>query len=227
MGDALAEAIAGDLFEIGPGEAAVADLRSSLGLDSGYLSRLLRQVESDGPITVTADNDNPYARRWFVKDLGQAGAEAMRAHDWDVPVPDLGLSVAGVVAHAAGDVSGTPSTSRPGATTCRRSNSTSGLPPLPDGLVATLTAYANVVAAVMETSPPTARGIHPMGSADPSGFAAMACDKLLIHTDDAARGLSLAFSPPPDLARSVLARLFPWVEPITEPWAQPASPPDG
>jgi DNA-binding MarR family transcriptional regulator/GNAT superfamily N-acetyltransferase len=43
------------LFEIGPGGARVADLRRRLGLDSGYLSRLLRQLEHDDLVTVSAD----------------------------------------------------------------------------------------------------------------------------------------------------------------------------
>jgi hypothetical protein len=57
-----------------------------------------------------------------------------------------------------------------------------------------------------------------MGMADPSGFAAMACDEMLIHTDDAARGLGLAFSPRHDLAELVLRRLFPWVPVDADPW---------
>lgn len=140
--------------------------------------------------------------------------------DWDVSVPDLDLSVAGVVAHAAEgclwyaiDLSANGKDLQ-AVVHGVKVNST------PGELVDTLAAYANIVASVVETSPPEARGFHPMGKADPSGFAAMACDEILIHTDDAARGLGLLFSPPPGLARSVLARLFPWVDPITEPWAQ-------
>jgi len=40
------------LWEIGPGGAEVAALRGRLGLDSGYLSRLLRALESDGLVIV-------------------------------------------------------------------------------------------------------------------------------------------------------------------------------
>jgi DNA-binding MarR family transcriptional regulator/GNAT superfamily N-acetyltransferase len=40
------------LWEIGPDGAEVAALRARLGLDSGYLSRLLRTLERDGLVTV-------------------------------------------------------------------------------------------------------------------------------------------------------------------------------
>ncbi|MCW2792748.1 MAG: PadR family transcriptional regulator [Nocardioides sp.] len=43
------------LFEIGPDGVGVRTLRRRLGLDSGYLSRLLRQLEDDGLVEVVAD----------------------------------------------------------------------------------------------------------------------------------------------------------------------------
>ena len=48
------------LFEIGstPGGAVVRELRDRLGLDSGYLSRLLRRLEDEGLVTTGADPDD-------------------------------------------------------------------------------------------------------------------------------------------------------------------------
>src|SRR5882672_5191152 len=43
------------LWEIGAEGRDVRSLRAELGLDSGYLSRLLRSLESDGLITVEAN----------------------------------------------------------------------------------------------------------------------------------------------------------------------------
>jgi DNA-binding MarR family transcriptional regulator/GNAT superfamily N-acetyltransferase len=43
------------LFELGAGATRVADLRRRLDLDSGYLSRLLRQLEYEGLVAVEAD----------------------------------------------------------------------------------------------------------------------------------------------------------------------------
>lgn len=46
------------LFEIGATGATVRELRRRLGLDSGYLSRLLRQLETEGLVEVRADPDD-------------------------------------------------------------------------------------------------------------------------------------------------------------------------
>src|SRR5437868_5998800 len=50
------------LWEIGPGGTSVRALRSRLGLDSGYLSRILRSLEADGLITVSADRGDRRVR---------------------------------------------------------------------------------------------------------------------------------------------------------------------
>lgn len=77
---------------------------------------------------------------------------------------------------------------------------------------------ARVCAASLDAAPSDVRGFHPAGSPDAAGFAGMACDELLVHADDAARGLGLTFSPNAALAARVLARLFPWHEAGGDPW---------
>jgi hypothetical protein len=77
-------------------------------------------------------------------------------------------------------------------------------------------AAASLLAAVIRGMPPEARGFHGQPT-DAEGFAAMHCDEVLVHGYDIALGLGVAFLPPPDLARSVRDRLFPWA-PSGDPW---------
>lgn len=70
LGSGLPLGAARLLFEIGPDGAAVLDLRHRLGLDSGYLSRLLRRLESGGLVRVGPD---PADRRRRVCRLTRAG----------------------------------------------------------------------------------------------------------------------------------------------------------
>jgi len=86
-------------------------------------------------------------------------------------------------------------------------------------LVRTLETFANVLASVIDAMPSDARGFHPIGLADTSGFAAMACDEMLVHTDDASRGLGHEFAPSSALAESTLRRLFPWAPDDVDPWS--------
>lgn len=58
------------LFEIGPDGAGVLDLRARLGLDSGYLSRLLRQLESEGVVEVASDPDDARRRVGILTEQG-------------------------------------------------------------------------------------------------------------------------------------------------------------
>jgi DNA-binding MarR family transcriptional regulator len=58
------------LFEIGAAPATAQALRARLGLDSGYLSRLLRRLERDGLIVVAPD---PGDRRRRLVSLTEAG----------------------------------------------------------------------------------------------------------------------------------------------------------
>ena len=66
------------LFEIGAEGARIADLRRGLGLDSGYLSRLLRQLEQEEAVTVSAD---PIDGRQRIVHLTAAGRREWRRID--------------------------------------------------------------------------------------------------------------------------------------------------
>ena len=60
------------VFEIGAGGAGVSELRERLALDSGYLSRLLRDLESRGLATTGPDPTDRRRRRVRLTDDGQA-----------------------------------------------------------------------------------------------------------------------------------------------------------
>lgn len=128
---------------------------------------------------------------------------------WDVPVPSIDGTVARVVAHAAEgplwyglDLWSGPADDAAFEVHVKRDAPNAAI-------LVSLMSAALVCAASVDSAPATARGFHPAGSPDPSGFAAMACDELIIHTHDAARGLGLAFRADGALAGRVLRRLFP------------------
>lgn len=60
------------LWEIGERGQAVRGLRERLGLDSGYLSRLLRSLESDGLVTVEPQPQDRRVRTVRLTDAGRA-----------------------------------------------------------------------------------------------------------------------------------------------------------
>ena len=63
------------LFEIGPGGATARDVRARLGLDSGYLSRMLRSLGRDG---LVEKRPNPADRRTARLALTRAGRSELR-----------------------------------------------------------------------------------------------------------------------------------------------------
>jgi hypothetical protein len=85
-------------------------------------------------------------------------------------------------------------------------------------LLTVVGALAAVLAEVARAAPAGTRAFHPAGMADASGFIAMGCTEILIHTDDIAQGLARPFRPPDDLTARVLTRLFPWAPSDGDPW---------
>lgn len=60
------------LWEVGPDGSEVRVLRSRLGLDSGYLSRQLRRLESEGLVTTDPDSDDGRVRKVHLTKAGVA-----------------------------------------------------------------------------------------------------------------------------------------------------------
>ncbi|MBG0562425.1 maleylpyruvate isomerase N-terminal domain-containing protein [Actinoplanes aureus] len=69
-------------------------------------------------------------------------------------------------------------------------------------------ASADLLGVALRAAGPDARAWH-WGPTDPSGFAALGVNEILLHTYDIANGLHLAWQPPPPLCAAVLTRLFP------------------
>jgi DNA-binding MarR family transcriptional regulator len=60
------------LYEIGEAGADARAIRSRLGLDSGYLSRLLRRLEDERLVTVGRDTDDGRVRVIRLTEAGRA-----------------------------------------------------------------------------------------------------------------------------------------------------------
>jgi hypothetical protein len=90
---------------------------------------------------------------------------------------------------------------------------------LADGTVPVPALHTDAAGAVAHVTSCLTWYAHEWGLADPSGFAAMGCAELLLHTGDVAAAGGLSWTPPGTLADAVLARLFPWAPTDAEPWA--------
>ncbi len=77
---------------------------------------------------------------------------------------------------------------------------------------------ASILEHVIRAAPASARAFHPAGMADPSGFAGMSCDEILIHTLDITAGFGVDFQGPEEICAKVLSRLFPWAPKDVGPW---------
>ncbi|HEX6940771.1 MAG TPA: helix-turn-helix domain-containing GNAT family N-acetyltransferase [Longimicrobiales bacterium] len=65
------------LYEIGPAGAELRDLRLRLGLDSGYLSRLVQSLEAEGLVTVRSGAEDGRVRRAELTPAGLAELDEM------------------------------------------------------------------------------------------------------------------------------------------------------
>lgn len=137
--------------------------------------------------------------------------------DWSVAVPHLEWSAARTAAHCASGLLWYA------ASLARRTERRTVLPPIrcdvpPAELLETIEQAGGLLAFTVDAAPPDARGFHPRGMADASGFAAMGCDELLVHAWDVAQALDLDLRPGGALAARTLDRIFPWVPHEPDPW---------
>jgi hypothetical protein len=148
-----------------------------------------------------------------VRAAARSASEALAPHvgrDWSsIPVPGLELTVAAVVAHVAEVLTWYALDLAAGRRQLDVVRPKADALARPSDLLVAVEATAELVAGVVDAAAPDVRGFHPYGWADAAGFAAMACDEVLVHADDACRGLGVELLPPPGLPDVVLARLFP------------------
>lgn len=143
---------------------------------------------------------------------------------WDLPVPGLEWTamqtlrhLTNVPIHYASHLATratSPTPFRLGSLVERSNGCAAG----PATTIAALRAFCFILADVVAATPAGTRAFHQAGMADSSGYIAMACDELLIHTDDILRSAASRFEPPRDLVAPVLARLFPWGPTEIDPW---------
>ena len=138
--------------------------------------------------------------------------------DWDSPIPDMTWSVREVVAHISEVLLWYSTDLSAEATELSTMDLKVRPADDPSDLLRTITAFSSMLGYVVDGVPPGHRGWHPDGLADSTGFTAMGCDEILIHTYDAALGLGLEFEPSEVLSQAVLRRLFPWAPTDTDTW---------
>jgi uncharacterized protein (TIGR03083 family) len=137
--------------------------------------------------------------------------------DWDVPAGALDWSCRHTLAHLVDCLYWYASN------LARRSISDAASPDVEDATdvefhLDALRSAAALLALAVDAADDEARGWHPFGMADRTGFAAMGCDEVLVHGYDLSLGLALDFSPPLDVVERTLSRLFPWAPPSADPW---------
>jgi uncharacterized protein (TIGR03083 family) len=88
----------------------------------------------------------------------------------------------------------------------------------PSELLNSVEAAAAILAELVRALSVGARVFHPAGMADATGYLAMGCEEILVHTWDIAEGLGVPFAPPEELAAKIVARILPWAPGDVPAW---------
>ncbi|MEU4420432.1 maleylpyruvate isomerase N-terminal domain-containing protein [Actinoplanes sp. NPDC024001] len=129
--------------------------------------------------------------------------------DWDVAAGTLDWSCRETAAHIAHDLIAYATQLTARATDAYLPLDLTVRPEAtPEQLLQITAGCADLLAVALRAAGPDARAWH-WGPADPSGFAALGVNEILLHTYDIAAGLGLGWRPPAPLCAAVLARLFP------------------
>ena len=148
----------------------------------------------------------------------QAVLNPQVAASWQVPAGPLEWTCAQTAAHVAHDLlayaaqlaAAAPDGYLPLDLVVR-----DGTPPA--RILQVVSACAALLGTTLAAADPAVRAWH-WGPTDPSGFAALGVNEILIHTWDITQGLRVGWQLPPGLCTAVLSRLFPDAPP-----ADPAS----
>jgi hypothetical protein len=149
------------------------------------------------------------------RDVEQAVAEMVQvltpyeSRDWPVPAGSLDWSCWTTAAHVAhdllayaGQVAATPGSAYLPFDLVIQADAP------PHDVLQVVTASGRLLSGALAATGPDARGWH-WGATDPSGFAALGVNEVLVHTYDITQGLGVSWLPPESLCAAVLARLFP------------------
>ena len=186
---------------------------------------LVGDLAEAGPVTA---DDVRVSAHWFGQVL-RAGSHS----DLDVPAGDLAWSCWRTCEHVVDDLLAyalqlagqprlgyLPLVAADGSDDLARIDRSSGVA----GLIETVQASAELLAAQVAGAHPDARAFHPCGLSDGPGFAAMGVLEMLAHGYDVARGLGVDVAPdsglgmPEPAALRAVNRLFP-----NPPGARPAA----
>lgn len=141
--------------------------------------------------------------------LAQATLKPLTGKDWTVNAGTLDWSCWQTAAHIAHDLTA-------------YAYQLAGLPPdgylkldlmvqagaTPAEVVGIIGAAGNLLGAAIDAADATHRAWH-WGPTDPTGFGAMGVAETVLHTFDITSGLGDPWTPPDDLAATVINRLFP------------------